>query len=119
MDVKHSHRSFLETAGAAGAVAAIEAPSLTLPTLPGTQRSHWQPDGVGSLARMGVLTPDFDPVPESEMWAMAPHGVSVHASRVTWEWNHDPRGYGIVTSRGVDLQPLEFRHHHAEIPIPS
>jgi len=93
VDVKHSRRSFLETAVAAGAVAAIEAPSLTLATLPGTQRSHWQPDGVGSLARMGVLTPDFDPVPESEMWAMAPHGVSIHASRVTWQWNHDPREF--------------------------
>jgi hypothetical protein len=28
------------------------------------------------------LTPDFDPVPESEMSAMAPDGVSIHASRV-------------------------------------
>jgi maleate isomerase len=47
--------------------------------------SHrWQSDGAGSLARIGVLTPDFDPVPESEMWAMAPPGVSVHASRVPW-----------------------------------
>jgi maleate isomerase len=48
---------------------------------------------VGSLARIGVLTPDFDPVPESEMWAMAPHGVSIHAARVTWKWNHDPREF--------------------------
>jgi maleate isomerase len=31
-----------------------------------------------------VLTPDFDPVPESEMSAMAPHGVSIHGSRVGW-----------------------------------
>ncbi len=44
----------------------------------------WQSDGAGSLARIGVLTPDFDPVPESEMWAMAPPGVSIHASRVPW-----------------------------------
>ena len=42
----------------------------------------WQADGVGSLARLGVLTPDFDPVPESEMWAMAPRGISIHAARV-------------------------------------
>lgn len=42
----------------------------------------WRPDGVGSLGRIGVLTPDFDPVPESEMQTMAPDGVSVHASRV-------------------------------------
>lgn len=45
---------------------------------------HWQSDGAGSLARIGVLTPDSDPVPESEMWAMAPPGVSIHASRVPW-----------------------------------
>jgi maleate isomerase len=44
---------------------------------------RWQPDGVGSLARIGILTPDFDPVPESEFWAMAPHGVSIHAARVS------------------------------------
>jgi len=34
------------------------------------------------LGRVGVLTPEFDPVPESEMSAMAPQGVSIHASRV-------------------------------------
>ena len=49
----------------------------------------WQSDGLGSLARIGVLTPDNDPVPESEMWAMAPRGVSIHASRI--RWNGDAR----------------------------
>ncbi|MFL5563205.1 MAG: maleate cis-trans isomerase [Gemmatimonadaceae bacterium] len=43
---------------------------------------RWQYDGAGTLARFGVLTPDFDPVPESELWAMAPRGVSIHATRV-------------------------------------
>ena len=43
-----------------------------------------QSDGLGSLARIGVLTPDNDPVPESEMWAMAPRGVSIHSSRIRW-----------------------------------
>jgi len=52
---------------------------------------HWQSDGAGSLARIGVLTPDFDPVPESEMWAMAPPGVSIHVSRVPW--NRDARSF--------------------------
>jgi len=37
---------------------------------------------MGSVARIGVLTPDSDPVPESEMSAMAPHGISIHGSRV-------------------------------------
>ncbi len=49
--------------------------------------SHWQSDGAGSLARIGVLTPSADPVPESEMCAMAPPGVSIHASRVLWSGN--------------------------------
>jgi maleate isomerase len=47
-------------------------------------RPRWEPDGLGSLARLGVLTPDDDPVPESEMRTMAPDGVSIHASRVPW-----------------------------------
>jgi maleate isomerase len=45
---------------------------------------QWQPDGMGSTGRIGVLTPDFDPVPESEMSAMAPPGISIHASRVPY-----------------------------------
>ena len=50
----------------------------------------WQRDGVGSIARIGLLTPAFDPVPESEAWAMAPQGVSIHASRMRWQ-RGDPR----------------------------
>ena len=42
----------------------------------------WQPDGAGETARIGVLTPHLDPVPESEFYTMAPTGVSVHAARV-------------------------------------
>ncbi len=80
-------RQFITLAG----TAAIGTAALPSHSLPATQRSRWQPDGAGSLARIGVLTPDFDPVPESEMWAMAPQGVSIHASRVTW--NGDPRGF--------------------------
>jgi len=41
-----------------------------------------KPDGSGWRARIGVLTPDDDTVPESEFWTMAPAGVSVHAARV-------------------------------------
>lgn len=44
----------------------------------------WRPDGAGSIARLGLLTPPFDPVPESEAWAMAPRGVSIHVSRVRY-----------------------------------
>jgi maleate isomerase len=42
----------------------------------------WQPDGVGSLARIGILVPHFDPVPESEFQTLAPEGVSIHSARV-------------------------------------
>src|SRR5215207_2739375 len=65
-----------------GAAAGIGTPLLRVPTTGTQQQSDWRPDGVGSVARIGVLTPDFDPVPESEMAAMAPHGVSIHAARV-------------------------------------
>jgi len=73
------------------------------------QRTQWQPDGAGSLARIGVLTPDFDPVPESEMWAMAPQGVSIHASRVSW--NREARAFAepphvdSAAEQLVDLAP--------------
>ena len=46
------------------------------------QGSLWQPDGAGWRARIGVLTPHFDGVPESECWTMAPAGVSIYAARV-------------------------------------
>jgi maleate isomerase len=82
-------RQFFALAG----MAAISTQGFPSATLAASENSPWQPDGVGSLARIGVLTPDFDPVPESEMWAMAPRGVSIHASRVTWKWNHDPREF--------------------------
>jgi maleate isomerase len=42
----------------------------------------WNDDGVGWRARIGVLTPHFDLVPEYELCAMAPDGVSIHAGRV-------------------------------------
>jgi maleate isomerase len=42
----------------------------------------WEPDGAGWRARIGVLTPDNDTVPESEFWTMAPDGVSIAAARV-------------------------------------
>lgn len=62
----------------------------------------WEPDGVGSLARIGVLTPDDDPVPESEMRAMAPEGISIHASRVLW--NGDPGSLSFAEGAGGAAQ---------------
>jgi maleate isomerase len=59
----------------------------------------WEYDGVATVARLGVLTPDFDPVPESELWAMAPRGVSVHTARVP---RGGGRGAGFVTEGPID-----------------
>jgi maleate isomerase len=42
----------------------------------------WQPDGWGFRARLGLLVPHGDVGPESELHAMAPDGVSLHAARV-------------------------------------
>lgn len=70
---------------------------------------HWRPDGAGLLARIGVLTPTIDFVPESEMWAMAPPGVSIHGSPVVW--NGGPRAFSEppyvddATERLVRLAP--------------
>jgi len=42
----------------------------------------WHRDGRGIRARIGLLTPHIDPVPESEFNALVPEGVSVHTARV-------------------------------------
>ncbi len=40
----------------------------------------WQPDGWGET-RIGVLTPHADVCPETELNALAPDGISIHAAR--------------------------------------
>src|SRR4051794_1368929 len=42
----------------------------------------WRPDGWGWRARIGVLMQPADTGPESELRAMAPAGVSIHAARI-------------------------------------
>jgi maleate isomerase len=42
----------------------------------------WQPDGWDVRVRLGVLTPHADVGPESELRAMAPPDVGIHAARV-------------------------------------
>ena len=42
----------------------------------------WQPDGWGFRARLGLLVPHAAIGSESELAAMAPAGVSIHATRV-------------------------------------
>jgi maleate isomerase len=43
---------------------------------------RWKRDGWEASVRIGVLTPHADVGPESELQAMAPRGVMIHAARV-------------------------------------
>src|SRR5262245_24857601 len=71
-------RTFLSTLGLApGTMLSLSSIGET-----GSGRKGWQPDGLGYRARIGLLTPNDDAVPESEFWTMAPEGVSVHVGRV-------------------------------------
>src|SRR5215475_5594848 len=45
-----------------------------------------RPDGWGYQARVGLLVPHIDVVPETELRAIAPEGVSIHATRVPFGW---------------------------------
>jgi maleate isomerase len=45
-------------------------------------RNKWKRDGWEATVRIGVLTPHADVGPESELQAMAPPGVAIHATRV-------------------------------------
>ena len=57
-------------------------PRSTIAEAGGVRRNSWNPDGLGYRARIGLLTPNDDAVPESEFWTMAPEGVSIHVARV-------------------------------------
>jgi maleate isomerase len=46
------------------------------------QETRWKRDGWEATVRIGVLTPHADVGPESELQAMAPPGVAIHAARV-------------------------------------
>lgn len=67
----------------------------------------WQPDGWGSRARIGVLTPHNDIVPEGEFEAMAPDGVSIHAARVPLGWRSgaEPPPIGLDAVRAFAEPP--------------
>ena len=45
-----------------------------------------RPDGWGYKARVGLLVPHIDVVPETELRAIAPEGVSIHAARIRFGW---------------------------------
>ena len=46
------------------------------------QEMRWKRDGWEASVRIGVLTPHADVGPESELQAMAPPDVAIHATRV-------------------------------------
>lgn len=46
------------------------------------QVTRWHDDGWDANVRIGVLAPHADVGPESELQAMAPRGVAIHATRV-------------------------------------
>ena len=64
----------------------------------------WQPDGWGFRARLGLLVPHADVGPESEVRAMAPAGVSVHATRVPLG---AMRAGGVIDSTNL-LEPVRY-----------
>jgi maleate isomerase len=49
---------------------------------PENRNSRWKRDGWEATVRVGVLTPHADVGPESELQAMTPPGVAIHAARV-------------------------------------
>src|ERR687893_346281 len=48
------------------------------------QETRWKRDGWESTVRIGVLTPHADVGPDSELQAMAPPSVAIHATRVAF-----------------------------------
>ena len=67
-----------------------------------TQETRWKPDGWEASVRIGVLTPHADVNPESELNAMAPASVAIHATRIP---------FGAMSAGGtmdptIPLEPL-------------
>ncbi|NUR25540.1 MAG: maleate cis-trans isomerase [Catenulispora sp.] len=62
----------------------------------------WRPDGWDVRLRLGVLTPHADVGPESELRAMAPPDVGVHAARVPF----GAMGRGGAMDATIPLAPV-------------
>lgn len=62
----------------------------------------WRPDGWDVRVRLGVLTPHADVGPESELRAMAPPDVGVHAARVLF----GAMGRGGAMDSTIPLAPV-------------
>lgn len=55
-------------------------------------KQDFRPDGWGSEARLGLITPHLDVVPEGEFRALAPADVSIHVARVPLGWRPGAAG---------------------------
>ncbi len=55
-----------------------------------TDTATWRPDGWGSRARIGLITPHNDIVPEAEFRTLADDDISVHVARVPLGWRSGP-----------------------------
>ena len=71
-----NRRQFLNRASIVAASAVISRSNAAL-----VAQGPWRGDGTG-MARIGLLVPSHDFNPESEIWAMAPKGVAILASRM-------------------------------------
>jgi maleate isomerase len=70
--------------------------------------SIWSADGSGPRARIGVLQHHDQTITESEFWAMAPEGVSVHTARVPFQdyrTYSNPPGPDDATAVLAELRP--------------
>jgi maleate isomerase len=67
----------------------------------------WQQDRWGDRARIGLLTPHNDIVPEVEFWTMSPQAVSIHAARVPlgWRSGREPPPVGLDAARAFAEPP--------------
>ena len=68
---------------------------------------NFQPDGWGSRARIGLITPHNDIVPEAEFQTLAPKDISIHAARVPLGWRSGPEAglIGFFAVRGFAEPP--------------
>jgi maleate isomerase len=62
----------------------------------------WSPDGWGAVTRLGLLIPHADVGPESELEAMAPDDVIIHATRVPF----DAMTAGGTMDPTISLEPV-------------
>jgi maleate isomerase len=69
----------------------------------------WQPDGWDVRLRLGVLAPHADVGPESELQAMAPEGIGIHAARVP---------FGGMAARGAMDPTIPLAPVHAFVQPP-